>query len=123
MWRVDDQLIRTFFNSNSYAKKTCRLYTLILENYRDFQGLSLEELLNEAEKEEDEGVKRRRRMINLRISDWKAQLEEDGKSPHTIRSYITAVTTFYDYYDVTPPKIKNKQGDIGLEQNQGKLLK
>lgn len=123
MWGVDDQLIRTFFNSNSYAENTCRLYTLILENYRGFQDLSLEELLNEAEKEEDEGVKRRRRRINLRVSDWKANLEAQGKSPHTIRSYINAVISFYDYYDITPPKIKNKQGDLGLEHNHGRLLK
>jgi len=123
MWGADDKLLRTFFNSNSYAEKTRRLYTLILNNYKEYQDLSLEELLNEAEEEEDQGVKRRRRRINLRISDWKSQLEEDGKSPHTIRSYINAVTTFYDYYDITPPKIKNKQGDIGLEQNQGRLLK
>jgi len=120
---VDDQLIRTFFNSNSYAPNTCRLYNLILENYKQFQGLSLEELLNEAETEEDQGVKRRRRRINLRVSDWKANLEQEEKSPHTIRSYLNAIISFYDYYDIIPPKIKNKQGDIALEQNQGRLLK
>ncbi|CAI4043396.1 integrase [uncultured archaeal virus] len=120
---MDDQLIQTFFNSNSYSANTRRLYTLILENYRTFQNISLEELLNEAEKEEDEGVKRRRRRINLRVSNWKANLEAEGKSPHTIKSYVNAVIGFYDYYDITPPKIKNKQGDLGLEQNQGRLLK
>ncbi len=120
---VDDQIIRTFFNSNSYAANTCRLYNLILENYKQFQGLSLEELLNEAETEEDQGVKRRRRRINLRVSDWKANLEQEGKSPHTIRSYLNAIISFYNYYDIIPPKIKNKQGDIALEQNQGRLLK
>ncbi|WP_321422806.1 site-specific integrase [uncultured Methanobacterium sp.] len=120
---MDDQIIRTFFNSNSYAANTCRLYNLILENYKQFQGLSLEELLNEAETEEDQGVKRRRRRINLRVSDWKANLEQEGKSPHTIRSYLNAIISFYNYYDIIPPKIKNKQGDIALEQNQGRLLK
>lgn len=47
---------------------------------------------------------------------YKKYLEENNKSPNTIRSYITAVKSFYDSYDIRPPKVKIPKGDIGLEK-------
>ncbi|BDZ68554.1 site-specific integrase [Methanobacterium ferruginis] len=123
MNKEDETLIKTFFSGNSYAKNTQTLYTLALTKYSQYHKLTLEELLTEAETEEDQGVRKRRRKIGTRITEFKSALEYMQKSPSTIKSYTNAIRSFYDYYDVTPPKIKFKNGSIGLEKNYGRLLK
>jgi len=76
MNKEDETLIKTFFSSNSYANKTRILYELSLRRYSQFHQLSLEKLIEEAEKEEEQGIRKRRRRIKYRITAFKVQLEE-----------------------------------------------
>lgn len=124
MNKEDETLIKTFFSSNSYANNTRILYELSLRRYSQFHQLSLEELIQEAEKEEEQGIRKRRRRIKSRITAFKVQLEEEEhKSLSTVKNYISAIRTFYDFYDVTPPKIKFPKGMSCLDKNYGRLLK
>jgi len=124
MCDVDETLLDTFFSSNSYSENTCRLYTLILDNYRNYHKMNLEDLIEEAETEEEKGIKRRKRKINSRVLKWKKYLETDCEfSYNSIKSYVNTVINFYDFNDIAPPKIKTKKGEIGLEQNKGRLMK
>ncbi len=124
MNKEDETLIKTFFSSNSYSENTRILYELALRRYSEFHSLSLEELIEEAENEEEQGVRKRRRRIKSRVTAFKVQLEdEEHKSRSTVKNYISAIRTFYDYNDITPPKIKFPKGSSCLDKNYGRLLK
>lgn len=124
MNKEDETLIKTFFSSNSYSENTRILYELALRRYSEFHDLSLENLIEEAENEEDKGIRKRRRRIKSRVTAFKVQLEEEEhKSRSTVKNYISAIRTFYDYNDITPPKIKFPKGTSCLDKNYGRLLK
>ncbi|HEX3013424.1 MAG TPA: site-specific integrase, partial [Methanobacterium sp.] len=103
-------------------KGTQKSYKLALKQYCEYTSKTPEELIGEAEDEEEKGIKLSRRKIQSYILGYRKMLEESGKAPKTINLYISAVRSFYDTFDIILPKIKLKKGDICLEANYGKLL-
>lgn len=102
-----------------FTQSTKESYTNTLNQYASFHNMTLEALLEEAEDDEDNRLRMRKRRINNRIYDFKeALLQEDysyvafnkemkGKySPSTIKLMIGHVKTFYRTFDIEVPKIK-----------------
>jgi integrase len=80
------------------------------------------ELIFEADAEEEQGIKLRDRKINYYFFKFKNQLQSEGKSEGTIKLYLYAVKSFYEGMDIQIPKFKIPRGDISLEKNYGKLI-
>jgi len=85
-------------------------------------GKTLTELIDEAENEEDTGMRPRKRKVTRYLLKYKKHLEDKGIAPGTLSVYMSAVRSFYKAFDITLPEIKLDQGDIGLEKNMGKRL-
>ena len=82
--------------------------------------MSLEELLNEAEEDEDANIRMRRRRITQRLYEFQEYLEKNPHthpqtkktvylSPTTINSIIGSVKLFYMTYDIQLPLIKYRR--------------
>lgn len=115
-------ILDEWFNARDLAENTRINYTQSLTKYSKFAQKTLEELLEEAEDEEEQGIKKRKRKIGKYITGFRSQLQEEGKAPNSIRGHINAVKGFYRNFDIGFPDIKVKTGDISLEDNYGKLL-
>lgn len=100
-----------------FAESTRNGYEQSLSKYSCFHNMSLHKLLEEAEKEEDDGVRMRNRKINNRIFDFKNHLETatyvnpiSGKmgkySPSTINKTIRNVLSFYHAFEVQTPRVR-----------------
>jgi hypothetical protein len=63
---------------------TANLYETRLTKYVNYNEMSLSELIEEAEDEQDHSVKSRKRKVNKRIVGFLNYMEEEGFSPHTI---------------------------------------
>ncbi|MDI6644322.1 MAG: tyrosine-type recombinase/integrase [Methanobacteriaceae archaeon] len=101
---------------------TLRTYLQCLKYYCNLINLSPDELIRQADAEEEKGIKLRDRRINFYFLKFKKQLMDDNKAESTVNLYIYAVKSFYDAMDIQLPKIKMSRGDIGLEMNYGKLI-
>lgn len=112
---------KLFINKN-LSESTQSLYTLGLKQYCDLTGKTLEELLDEAEDEEENIPRLRKRKIDSYLPRFKKSLEERKLAPQTIKVYVSAVKTFYKYYKITIPEVSTDVSDICLEKNEGKLL-
>lgn len=117
-----NNLVEIWFLKKDIRKGTQKSYKLALKQYCEYTSKSPEELIDEAEDEEEKGIKLSRRKIQSYMLGYRKMLEESGKAPKTINLYISAVRSFYDTFDIILPKIKLKKGDICLEANYGKLL-
>ncbi|RJS48482.1 MAG: hypothetical protein CIT03_07845 [Methanobacterium sp.] len=103
-------------------KSTLKAYLNCLRNFCKVIGKTPDELILEADAEEEKGIKLRDRKINLYFLKFKRKLENDGKANGTIKLNIYALKSFYSSLDIQVPNFKTPRGDISLEKNYGKLI-
>ena len=73
------EYLKTWFTYRNLSKGSQRVYESIIKKYMEYTGKSLDELINEAEQEEENGVRLRKRQITGYIVGFKSELEERGR--------------------------------------------
>lgn len=110
----NDPLVQEFFDSRPITSGTKKNYIYRFIKYSNFTGKSLSELINEAEKEEDDSIRSRHRKIKTYLNGFARHLEtieyKPGKkySEITIGRSMTDIKTFYHFFDIDTPKINLK---------------
>lgn len=117
----DEELIETWFLRRNISTGTQRSYQIAIRDFSELISKTPSELINEAETEEDLGIRPRKRKVSIYLLRYKKQLEEKV-APSTVNLYFSAIKSFYKAFDITLPEIKLNKGDIGLEKNMGKPL-
>ncbi len=103
-----------------FSDSTRKQYMSNLNLYSEYHDMSLEELLEEAEEEEDENIRMRKRKINNRILDFQNSLKNDKRvhpvtkktiqySAYSINSIIDSVKMFYTSYNISLPMIRKQR--------------
>lgn len=118
----EEEILGFWFEQKGLEESTRKRYTSIINDYSQFTKKSIKELYDEALKEEKENVFLPEREYSHDILRYQKHLKKDGKSKGTIRAYVSAVQSFYDTHYIRTPRIKFKNGDVGLEKNFGHLL-
>lgn len=99
------------------ADRTKITYTTALQQYSEYNNMSLDELLTEAEDTEDASLRKSKRLLKRRIENYRDSfLEKKYKitnaniwreyKPRTINAKVSAVKSFYRYYDITLPYVE-----------------
>lgn len=105
----DDPIFEEFCNNRGLSERTRFIYTGNLQKYIDYTGMSLTDLLDEAEKEEDLNLRYRKRKINKYLNDFKLHLDSLDYS-HAYKTQITTqVKAFYNEFDIQLPKSKYRK--------------
>jgi integrase len=108
-----DRYIKEFFSqrdiTNPNTKKT---YLIRLRKYCEFLGKTPTELIDEAVLEEDKGIRMKDRQIKEHLLDFKTQLQDDGKSYNTLKTYIAVIMGFYHEHEIDTPRIKIKNHEL-----------
>ena len=95
-----------FLTRNITNNNTINNYKQSVKNYTESQGMSLRELLEEAEKEEEDGVRLKHRTLKKRIITHTNYLyKEKGLSRQTIEKQIGQIRTIYHHYEIQIPNI------------------
>jgi len=113
----EDSLFKSFIVNRGIRKATIKRYKRQLELYCTFLDKTPTELIDQAENEEDQGMRMRNRSIKKYLLNFKEFMEDNNYSSHTIINTITIVRTFYTEYDVILPKmhLKRKQQTESIE--------
>ena len=104
------------------SEATREVYTKAMKHYCFITSKSITELHDEADDEEERGVRLKKRLYSTYIIKLKKYLTDTGKSEQTVRLYLTGVKAFYQANDIRPPEITVRKGDMTMEQNYGHLL-
>lgn len=103
----NDPCVKDFIRSRSIRESTKKEYLMRINQYCEFTGKTATKLIDEAEAEQDQGIKTRKRKIKDYILDYVEELKNNGKSNNTIRSHIDTIFGFYRTYDIDPPRLRN----------------
>lgn len=109
------QVFTEFCNDRSLAPTSIILYGVSLNKYISFTGKTLEELLDEAEYEEDKGIRMRKRKIQRYLNGFKQSLEDNGLAKNTITNTMTQVKSFYNANGImlpVQPRCKSRKDRI-----------
>jgi integrase len=101
--------LQDFCDDRELSDRSRYLYQYYLNMYCNYLNKDLEELLDEADKEENARVKPRKRKINKYLRNFKKYLESQEYGTRTVNQAIIYVKAFYNHYDIDIPKAKNKR--------------
>lgn len=119
---MDEEIYLQWFTRKNISAGTQTTYRVVIDHYKEFTQKNLNELLDEAESEEEQGIRLRKRSVTKYLIGFKAKLEKNEYAPGTINNHIAALKSFYNAFDIQTPDIALPKGDICLEKNYGKLL-
>ncbi|AUB59379.1 hypothetical protein BK009_00990 [Methanobacterium subterraneum] len=100
----NDPLFKDFCLVRNLASPSVKLYRLALEKYTDFTEMSLDNLITEAEDEEDTVPRLRKRKITKYLSGFKEHLNQGDLSSYYTNHQVGLVRTFYGEFDIQLPK-------------------
>lgn len=110
---VDDEMFQEFCENRGIKDTTVEVYRGCLQKYVNFTGMTLGELLDEADEEEESAIRLRKRKIKTHLMDFKKHLDTTDLAESTKDYTLKLVRSFYNEYDIQLPKNirRNKRSD------------
>lgn len=107
---MNNELIKNLSISCNHSDETKRIYRLALNKYSEFFNQDLDDLLSEAEEDENKGIKWKRRRVKTKLIEYRYHLLKKY-ALNTVKKHMTAIMKFYKFYDIELlplPKINEK---------------
>lgn len=109
----ENKLFKEFCTDRNLSKNSIETYHTALKDYTVFNNLSLEELIDEADKEEEERIRSSKRKILKRLKKYRNHKIKQNSPPNTIKTRFGQIKTFYRHFGIEipyipPVQIKNK---------------
>ena len=102
----DNQILDEITQTRNIQKGTRKNYQNAIKLYTESQGKTLTELIQEAEAEEENGVRLKNRTLKKRLIHFRNYLINDKNySKLTIEKTVSLVKTIYSHYEIEIPKI------------------
>jgi integrase len=101
---VNDSLFKEYVKYRNLKSETIRSYTRKITIYSTLTKLTPTQLIEEAETDEDKGIRKRLRKIKAHLTDLQEYLISNDYSPQKIEDIITTIRGFYAYYEIELPK-------------------
>ena len=92
-------IIDEFVKARRLKKGTIEQYTIALNFYSKFQNKPLSELLNEADTEEEQGIRWKNRRLKKRLINYRNYLYENYVKS-TAELKFALIKTFYKHYEI-----------------------
>ena len=108
-----EKILQQITSERNITLSSKRLYWNAVEQYEQVQGLPLKELLEEAENEEDQGLRWKHRKLRHRLTSYQNHMITNYKYG-TAKNYISRIKTIYHYYDIeihNLPRLNRRQAN------------
>ena len=106
MHQEDKKILEEICLTRNLSQNTLRNYKQSIKSYTESQGLTLKQLLQEAEEEEDNAVRLKNRTLKRRIITFQNYLlNHKGLSKATIKKQVQIIKTIYHHYEIEIPNI------------------
>ena len=99
MMENDESIIEYYAESRNLHPETKRNYTTYLRQYKEYFNLTLKELLDEAETEEEKGIRWKHRTLKKRLIDYRIHLY-NTYAIATAKSRFSKIQAFYRHFDI-----------------------
>jgi integrase len=105
---------REYVETRGLSETTLQKITLILEHYSTYQNKTIHELLQEADHEEDQGIRWKRRTLKTRLTQYMNYLKKEMLLS-SAKTYLNTIHSFYLHHEIeigTLPKWNLKNANI-----------
>lgn len=116
MDKPTDPLLQKFFMERGQKEKTRELYHYVFDLWFKVTGNSPTTMIEEAEDEEDQQVRLRKRKINQHFLDFTNYLLDKNFSDESIKVNTSFIRAFYNHFNIELPKrikVEKRDGDLG----------
>ena len=110
----DQLLLEELIQTRDLSRNSIKNYKQAIKNYTESQqGKTLTELLEEADQEEEEGIRLKNRTLKKRLITFRNYLiQNKGLSESTVNKNISLVKTIYNNYEIEIPRIPKNNRHI-----------
>ena len=112
-----NNFFKQFCNDRNIKKSTVDGYSVALNQYVDFQGMSINNLLKEAFNDEEKRIPLKDRKLKKRLLDFRNHLLNSSLSSKSAKTYFSKVKTFYMHFEIEIPYLPTIQFDNDYETN------
>jgi integrase len=91
--------LEQFITERGLRPKTAKNYRTIIKRYEKYCKCSIDELIEEAEKEEESGIRWKKRTLKTRLLGFRAELQSQI-SNNSINSYMNGVKAVYKHFEI-----------------------
>ena len=116
--------VEQFFNEKNSSTSTKKHYCAAIKLYEELNNSTFDELLEEADIEEEKGIRWKRRKLKQRLIDFRSHLYKN-KSEGTAKLYFGDIQTLYRYFEIELqplPKYTSKDIDKTYEMSYEDIL-
>ena len=92
-------LFNGFCSSRNIKDSTVRSYRSAVRKYESFNGISMDQLIDEAIGEEENVIPIKKRKIRRRLLDFRAYLLNSTLAIGTVRTYFSRIRTIYRHFE------------------------
>ena len=117
LFMIYSRLFDRFVRERNVRESTVTGYLSAIKRYEGFHGVGIDDLIQEALSEEEDGVPLRERRIKQRLLRYRTHLLEGSLSQNTVRGYFVKVKTFYKHFEVELPVLPEAKYGREYETN------
>lgn len=110
--KTDKELLQDFTTTRNLKPTTIESYTIFIKNYTKQQQKTMVELIEEAENEEEQGIRWKHRTLKKRLIQYRTYLYQHYMSS-TAKMMFSKILTIYKHYEIEIhdlPKLSVKKG-------------
>lgn len=119
----NETYIKEYIESRGLSENSYKALKVALKHYSNYQGLTLHELIHEADKEEEDGIRWKRRTLKKRLINYTNHLRKT-LTINSAKTYLKIVKSFYNHNEIEIHKLPpiNEKNSITVEPIQYKDL-
>lgn len=115
----NDEEIQDFLRAKPRRESTKKEHLKRLRKYCDFLGKKPVELIREAEEDEENRIRMKKRRIRKYFLDYSEHLRDEGRSQHTIHNHFSSIKSFYRNAELELPNVSiNSTSEIKRARNE-----
>ena len=110
---LSKDLFEVFCCNRNIMDSTIKSYRSAILKYESFLKMAMEDLIDEAIRDEENMVPLKKRHIKNRLLDFRVYLLDSGLSINTVRTYFSRIKTFYRHFEIELPYLNDIKFDNG----------
>lgn len=116
MINMDNELLNEIHLVKNHSDSTKKIYEIAVGKYTKYFSMTLAELIEEAELEEEQGIRWKKRKLKRRLLAYRHYLLENY-SLNSVRTFFYPIIYIYNYFEIEVPDMPkiNKKGVITAE--------
>lgn len=118
---INDDLFEVFCSNRNIKSSTIKYYRSAILKYESFHKMAIEDLIDEAIRDEESMVPLKNRHIKKRLLDFRAYLLDSELSINTVRNYFSRIKTFYRHFEIELPYLNDVCFDNAYLSSYGDL--